>query len=89
MNLISPTQWGAYSINNSGQIAGSNGDDWLVWNIGGAISSLGAGVSPGLAGIAEAINDSGQAIMQDFEEGNGRVYVYSPVAKNGYSQGMN
>jgi hypothetical protein len=43
-----------------------------------------------LAGVAYGINDSGQAIAQDYESpGVGRIYVYSPVAKNGYSQGMN
>jgi hypothetical protein len=89
LNFISYTQWAAFAINNNGQIAGSNGDNWEAWNLNGSAVPLGSGVAAGLAGVATGINDSGQTIMQDFEQGNiGRVYVYSAMAENGYAVGM-
>ena len=90
MTLISETQWWHYSINNSGQIAGSNGDDWEIWNIGGGQGYLAPPVYAAFAGIAEQVNDSGQAITQnfDFENDTGHVYISSPTALNGYPAGL-
>jgi large repetitive protein len=87
---ISESNSTAFAINNSGQIAGTDGDRWTVWNFAGIESPTGTGINPGLAGIATGINDSGQVIMQDFEfeTDRARVYVYSPLAKNGYAVGM-